>query len=207
MHGGIIVMGATTRSASREQCPADPAERHFSAFRPNQLWAADMTHARTMSGWVYVAFVTDVCSRRVVGWQTSTSLYTDLVLDALRMAIWQCRREGADLTELVHHSDRGVQYRASVTGRSWPRPTRSPRSDQWETPTTTRWPRPSTPCTGPRRSAIATVSMSTAPGGHRRRRVRHTAEWVHWYNTVRSHFVIGMRALSSTSRPPAPITR
>ncbi|SDM92069.1 DDE-type integrase/transposase/recombinase [Actinomyces ruminicola] len=68
---------------------------------------ADITYVRTLSGWVYVAFVTDVYSRRIVGWQTSTSLYTDLALDALKMGIWQRQREGADLTGLIHHSDRG----------------------------------------------------------------------------------------------------
>ena len=68
-----------------EQCPADLVERHFSAFRPNELWVADITYVRTFSGWVYVAFVTDVFSRRIVGWQTSTGLYTDLALDALKM--------------------------------------------------------------------------------------------------------------------------
>ena len=68
------------------------------------------------SGWVYVAFVTDVYSRRIIGWQTSTSLYTSLALDALRMAVWQRKRQGADLTGLVHHSDRGVQYRSTRFG-------------------------------------------------------------------------------------------
>ena len=102
----------TTRSAPREQCSADLVKRHFSAFRPNELWVADITYVRTFSGWVYVAFVTDVYSRRIIGWQISTSLYTDLALDALKVAIWQRRREGADLTGLVHHSDRGVQYRS-----------------------------------------------------------------------------------------------
>ncbi|WP_158247703.1 DDE-type integrase/transposase/recombinase [Actinomyces qiguomingii] len=72
----------------------------------------DITYVRTLSGWVYVAFITDVYSRRIVGWQTSTSLYTDLALDALKMGIWQRQREGADLKGLIHHSDRGVQYRA-----------------------------------------------------------------------------------------------
>ena len=93
----------TTRSAPREQCPADLVKRHFSAFRPNELWVADITYVRTFSGWVYVAFVTDVFSRRIVGWQTSTSLYTDLALDALRMPVWQRKRAGADLTGLVHY--------------------------------------------------------------------------------------------------------
>lgn len=60
----------------------------------------------------YVAFVLDVFSRMVLGWQVSTSLRTDLALDALDMALWARRSSGADLTDLVHHSDRRVQYRA-----------------------------------------------------------------------------------------------
>ena len=108
----------TTRPAPREQCPADLVNRHFAAFRPNELWVSDITYVRTFSGWVYVAFVTDVYSRRVIGWQTSTSLYADLALDALEMAVWARRREGADLTGLIHHSDRGVQYRAIRYGQT-----------------------------------------------------------------------------------------
>lgn len=88
----------TTRSAPREQCPADLVNRHFAAFRPNELWVADITYVRTFSGWVYVAFVTDVYSRRVIGRRTSTSPYTDLAAGALKMAVWARRREGADLT-------------------------------------------------------------------------------------------------------------
>lgn len=68
-------------------------DRHFSAFQPHELWVADITYVRTFSGWVYVAFVTDVNSRRIVGWQTSTSLYIDLALDALNMGIWQRRKD------------------------------------------------------------------------------------------------------------------
>ncbi len=67
---------------------------------------------RTWSGFVYVAFVTDVYSRMIVGWQASRSLRTDLALDALEQAIWSRQRAGRDLTDLVHHSDRGVQYLA-----------------------------------------------------------------------------------------------
>ena len=102
----------TTRSAPREQCPADLVKRHFSAFRPNELWVADIppqaggtpSYVRTFSGWVYVAFVTDVFSRRIVGWQTTCRpVCTDLALDALQMAVWQRKRAGADLTGLVHH--------------------------------------------------------------------------------------------------------
>jgi Integrase core domain len=85
-------------------------QRAFTAAAPNRLWVADITYVRTFSGWVYAAFVLDVFSRRIVGWQLSTSLYTDLALDALNMGIWVRQRDGADLSELIHHSDRGVQY-------------------------------------------------------------------------------------------------
>ena len=108
----------TTRSAPREQCPADLVNRHFAAFRPNELWVSDITYVRTFSGWVYVAFVTDVYSRRVIGRRTSTSPCADLAAGALEMAVWARRREGADLTGLIHHSDRGVQYRAIRYGQT-----------------------------------------------------------------------------------------
>lgn len=102
----------TTRPAPESGRPVDLVQREFSANGPNQLWVADITYIRTLSGWVYAAFVIDVFSRVVVGWQVATSLYTDLALDALEMALWRRRRAGMDLTGLVHHSDRGVQYRA-----------------------------------------------------------------------------------------------
>lgn len=96
----------------------DRVNRHFAALAPNILWVADITYVKTHAGWVYVAFVTDVYSRRILGWQTSTSLYTDLALDALKMAIWRRRRDGADLTGLIHHSDRNVQYTAIRYGQA-----------------------------------------------------------------------------------------
>ena len=76
------------------------------------LWVADITYIRTFAGWMYAAFVIDVFSRVVVGWQVSAYLRTSLALDALNMGIWTRTRTGADLAGLVHHSDRGVQYRA-----------------------------------------------------------------------------------------------
>jgi putative transposase len=88
--------------------PADLVERQFHASAPNRLWVADLTYVKTHTGWVYVAFVVDVFSRFVVGWQASTSLRSDLALDALEMATFA--RGDEDLTQLVHHSDRGVQY-------------------------------------------------------------------------------------------------
>ncbi|WP_425558049.1 IS3 family transposase, partial [Demequina sediminis] len=92
--------------------PADLVERQFTADGPNQLWVADLTYVRTHAGWTYVAFVLDVFSRMIVGWQVSTSLRTDLALDALEMGLWTRQRAGQDVSGLIHHSDRGVQYRA-----------------------------------------------------------------------------------------------
>ena len=98
----------TTLGDAAAARPADLVQRQFRAPAPNRLWVADLTYVKTHSGWVYVAFVIDVFSRAVVGWQASRSLRTDLALDALEMALW--RRRGQELGGLVHHSDRGVQY-------------------------------------------------------------------------------------------------
>ncbi len=87
--------------------PADLVDRHFQATEPNRLWVADITYVSTWSGFCYVAFVTDVFSRMIVGWQVSTTLRAELALDALEQAIW---RRGREVSGLVHHSDRGGQY-------------------------------------------------------------------------------------------------
>ncbi len=97
----------TTLAAAGVDRPADLVKRHFVAVAPNRLWVADLTYVKTHAGWVYVAFIIDVFSRFVVGWQASRSLRTELALDALEMAIWG--RRGQQLQGLVHHSDRGVQ--------------------------------------------------------------------------------------------------
>ncbi|KPI09927.1 Integrase catalytic region [Actinobacteria bacterium OV450] len=113
LHGVIRAKSPrTTRPAPETNRPADLVKRRFTATAPNQLWVADITYIKTFSGWVYAAFVIDVFSRMVVGWQVATSLYTDLALDALEMAIWRRRHTSVNLTGLTHHSDRGVQYRA-----------------------------------------------------------------------------------------------
>jgi putative transposase len=101
----------TTRPAPRDSdTRPDLVDRCFAATAPNRLWVADITYVRTFSGWVYAAFVLDVFSRRIVGWQLSNNLRTDLALDALNMGLWLRRGECADLRQLIHHSDRGVQY-------------------------------------------------------------------------------------------------
>jgi transposase InsO family protein len=88
--------------------PADLVERDFGASRPDELWFADFTYLRCWEGVVYFAFVIDACSRAIVGWQFAAHMRTDLVLDALRMALAQ-RGTGANVA-LVHHSDAGSQY-------------------------------------------------------------------------------------------------
>lgn len=86
--------------------PMDLVQREFVAEKPNQLWVADITYIRSWTGWVFTAFVIDVYSSKIVGWKTSNSIKTGLALDALEQALHQ--REVND--DLIHHSDRGVQY-------------------------------------------------------------------------------------------------
>jgi putative transposase len=98
----------TTKPDASAQRPADLVDRQFTVTAPNRLWVADLTYVRTWAGMCYSAFVMDAYSRRILGWQTSTTLRTDLALDALEMALWTRRKE--DLSGVIHHSDRGVQY-------------------------------------------------------------------------------------------------
>ena len=97
----------TTPDERAERC-ADLVRRDFTAPAPDRLWVCDFTYLRCWEGVVFFAFVIDVYSRRIVGWQFAGHMRTDLVLDALRMALAQ-RRAGADVA-LVHHSDRASQY-------------------------------------------------------------------------------------------------
>jgi putative transposase len=107
-----VVRGRVVRTTvADEQAPrpADLVDRDFHAPAPNRLWVADLTYVRTWSGFVYVAFIVDAYSRRIVGWQIARSLRAELALDALEQALWT-REEPLD--GLVHHSDRGGQYLA-----------------------------------------------------------------------------------------------
>ena len=94
----------TTRGDETTERPADLVQRAFTATRPNQLWVADLTYVATWRRFVYVAFVIDVFSRRIVGWRVDTTLRSDLALDALEQAVWA----RPDRDGLIHHSDRGV---------------------------------------------------------------------------------------------------
>jgi putative transposase len=91
--------------------PLDLVERDFTASSPNQLWVADFTYVATWSGVVYVAFVIDAFSRRIVGWKADTTMKTSLVLDTLEMALWTRDRAGMPISAgLIHHHDAGSQY-------------------------------------------------------------------------------------------------
>jgi putative transposase len=96
----------TTHCITLQQAAPDLVGRNFAAREPDRLWVADITYVRSREGFLYLAFILDACSRRVVGWSMATHLKTELVVDALQMAI--ARRKPA--AGLVHHSDRGVQY-------------------------------------------------------------------------------------------------
>ncbi len=96
----------TTRRSKRAAAAEDLVKRDFAATRSDKVWVADITYVATGEGFLYLAFILDVHSRRVVGWAMEDHLRTEIVVDALRMAVW--RRKPAP--GLVHHSDQGAQY-------------------------------------------------------------------------------------------------
>jgi len=139
----------TTTPDAQAARRADLVQRDFSATRPNELWVADISYLRCWEGLVFFAFVLDAYSRMIVGWQLAGHMRTDLVLDALKMALGQ-RGPGADV-ELIHHSDRGSlpSTRASTTARRSPTIACSPRSGRSATPTTTHSPNRSSTASRP----------------------------------------------------------
>lgn len=101
----------TTKSDPAGARPADLVQRRFTAPAPKRLWVADITYVATWSGFAYVAFVTDVYSRRIVGWNVAATLRADILpLAALDMAAWNA----GDLTGVLHHSDHGSNYMSLV---------------------------------------------------------------------------------------------
>ena len=128
----------TTRRDKRQRPAPALVEREFTANRPNQLWVADMTYVPTWAGFIYLAVVLDVWSRRIVGWAIGEQMTTELVLTALNMALQQRKPEGG----VIHHSDQGSTpaWPSASAARRWACARRWERS---ATPTTTRWPRAS----------------------------------------------------------------
>ena len=96
----------TTNSCDNQKRADDLVDRNFNAYRPNQLWVADFTYIKTMNGWVYTAFIIDVFARAIVGWKVSNRMNTDMVMAALNQAI----ADKKNPKDVIHHSDRGVQY-------------------------------------------------------------------------------------------------
>ena len=171
----------TTVADTTAERPRDLVERRFSAAAPNRLWVADITYVRTWSGFVYAAFVTDAYSRRIVGWQASRSLRSDLAIDALEQALWERNRAGVSLDGLVHHSDRGGQY-LSIRYTE-----RLAANDIVAS-------------VGSRGDSYDNALAETTIGLYKTELVRHrgpwrglehlelaTLEWVHWFNNRRIH--------------------
>ncbi len=105
--------GCRTTIRNGDTCPApDLVERNFTATAPDQLWVADITYIPTWAGFLYLAAVLDAFSRRIVGWAMETHLRTELVLDALNMALWRRRP-----SSVIHHSDQGCQYTSIAFGK------------------------------------------------------------------------------------------
>ncbi|APE14135.1 transposase [Mycobacterium sp. WY10] len=190
----------TTVTDPTDARPADLVNRQFKAAAPNRLWVADITYVRTWQGFCYTAFVTDVCTRKIVGWAVATTMRTeDLPLQAFNHAVWQ---SDSDLSELIHHSDRGSQY-LSLTytdrlaqlgiapsvgsrGDSYDNALAEAVNAAYKTELITR-------CT-PWRN-VNDVELATA-------------EWVAWYNKERLHEALGYvppaeyeAALTGTSHP------
>jgi putative transposase len=170
------------QSAAR---PPDLVNRRFTAERPDQLWLADITYVRTWEGWVYVAFVLDAFSRRIVGWQLAGHLRTDLPLDALEMALWQRSRDRpVQPGSLIHHSDQGCQYLsfryASRLADLGVTASVGTVADSYD-------------------NAMAETLNGTFKAELIHRRTWRTrdqvelavVEWVHWYNHQRLHSAIG----------------
>ncbi|MCB0913830.1 MAG: IS3 family transposase, partial [Propionibacteriaceae bacterium] len=160
----------------------DLVDRNFWAPAPNRLWVADFSYVPTWTGMVYVAFVVDVFSRRIVGWRAARSMTTDLVLDALEHALFTRAREGVtDLTGLISHSDAGSQYTSvALTSRLVEEGI--------------------DPSVGSVGDALDNAMAETTVGSFKTELIRRqgpwrdvdqvelaTAEWVEWFNTERPH--------------------
>ncbi len=165
--------------------PADLVDRHFRRFRPDQLWVADFTCVWTWTGWVYVASVFDVASRRILGWRAATSMATPLVLDCLEQALWSRRREGVEsFAGLTHHTDAGSVYTSiAFTDRL---------IDEGIDPSV-----------GSVGDAYDNALAESQIGLYKTELIHHqgpwrdvshveaaTADWVHWFNTDRTHSTI-----------------
>lgn len=177
----------TTRAAKAPDDRPDLVNRRFAAVAPHRLWVADFTYVRTGNGFCYTAFITDVFSRKIVGWGVSSTMHTlGMPVMALKQALFQAQRAGADPHQIVHHSDRGSQYLAEdYTGelvRLGVRLSVGSAGDSYD-------------------NALA----ESVNGAYKCELVRgrffgsvgqleaETAGWVHWWNERRLHASLGYR--------------
>ena len=179
----------TTRPDRHSERAPDLVDRDFTALAPNRLWVVDLTYVPTWSGTVFTAFVSDVYSRRIVGWRCAGTMPTELPLDALKMALWTRGTAGhtrlGRLDGLIHHSDAGSQYCAirygnrlaeagalasiGSVGDSYDNALAESVIGLYKTECVRR--------DGPFRS-VEDLELATA-------------SWVHWFNTHRLHSMIG----------------
>ncbi len=198
-----VVRGKTWKTTG--PTPLPPAGRPSSTAGsrsrpPTGCGVADLTYVRTWSGRTYAAFVMDAFSRRILGWQTSTTLRTDLALDALEMALWTRREK--DVTSVVHHSDRGVQYLPSATPNGWPKSASSP-------PSGAGW-RYDNACRVHHRPVQdRNSSGSEVPEDVRRRRIRHLGmgRLVQPSPTFRTHYHVRRNWKRCSIVEKSPVTR
>jgi putative transposase len=145
--------GKRVRTTIRGDAAARPAglvRRQFSPAVPDRLWVADFTYVPTWTGMACVAFVIDAYSRRILGWRAARPVKTGLVLDALEQALWTRQRTGAgNLAGLVHHTDAGSQYTSIAFTEQLAAAGVSGSVGLSGTPTTARWPSPSSGCSRP----------------------------------------------------------
>lgn len=173
----------TTRPDPGDVRAPDLVERDFTASKPDELWVTDFTYCSTWQGWLYVAFVLDVYSRRIVGWNASATMTTDLTLTALEMAAWKRNRP---LAGLKAHSDAGSQYtalryteRLADLGAA---PSIGTVGDSYDNSMAESL------------NGIYKTELVKPAGPWRTRDQLEyaTFEWVDWYNTRRLHEQIGM---------------
>ena len=143
----------TTRSDPSQDRPEDLVNRDFAPDAPNRLWVVDFTFVSTWAGTAYTALVIDAFARLIAGWRTAASHSTDLVLDALVMAVTCRARQGVKVAGLTHHSDAGSEYLSIRYGAELAAAGIAPSVGSSGTPTITRWRRASSACTRPRSPA------------------------------------------------------
>ena len=165
---------------SRHGLPIAPnlLNRNFTVSAPNRVWAGDMTYIQTEEGWLFLAVVLDLFSRRIVGWSLREDMRSELVVDALRMA-W-LHRSPDRKTELIFHSDRGSQYASSdfnqVLNECAIRPSMSRKGDCWDNA-----------CSETLFASLKVERLHGTRFQTIRQAKDETLDWLLWYNRTRLH--------------------